>query len=271
MTVHASIRPTAVAGLFYPDEGSQLIEDVLSMIESAPAALPKKPKALIAPHAGYIYSGSTAAAAYARLAPWGDTIERVVLLGPSHRVPLRGLALPSCDAFATPLGWVPVDRAACAAIRPLRQVSLNDNAHAAEHSLEVHLPFLQAVLDHFSLVPLVVGESTAEEVAEVLDQLWGDEQTLIVVSTDLSHYLPYRTAQYIDQGTGNAILGFATDILTDQACGAHSLNGFLLAAARHGLDAELVKLCNSGDSAGDRERVVGYGAFAFYPQELLHA
>jgi len=270
MNAQPSIRPAAVAGLFYPQDGVRLIGDVLAMIESAPAALPKKPKALIAPHAGYQYSGTTAAAAYARLAPWGDCIDRVILLGPAHRVSLRGLALPDTGAFATPLGWVNIDQEAVARLGDLMQVSVNGAAHTFEHSLEVHLPFLQAVLDQFSLVPLVVGQAGVEEVATVIDRLWDGERTLIVISSDLSHFLPYTAAHEVDQQTCRAILDFNSRLSPEQACGAYPMNGFLLSAHRHGLVPELIKQCNSGDTAGDRERVVGYAAFAFYEAETLH-
>jgi len=259
-----SIRPPAVAGLFYPGEGPQLIEGVLAMLESAPSCPAKMPKALIAPHAGYVYSGSTAATAYARLIPWGDRIERVVLLGPSHRVPLRGLALPAAESFATPLGWVNLDQSAIAPLLAHPCVQVSEAAHAHEHSLEVHLPFLQAVIDHFTIVPLVVGLATPQEVADVLETVWDGERTLVVVSTDLSHFLPYTHAQKVDRLTCDAILRSDGRIEPEQACGAYPLNGFLLAARRRGLRPEMIMHCNSGDTAGDRERVVGYAAFAFY-------
>jgi len=266
-----NIRPAAVAGMFYPGDGRQLSSEVLAMLSVATDPCERQPKAIIAPHAGYIYSGPTAAAVYARLIPWGDHIRRVVLLGPCHRVAVNGLAAPVADAFATPLGTVPIDRAAIATIADLPQVGLSDLPHAPEHSLEVHLPFLQAVLETFSLVPLAVGHASPEQVSEVLERLWGDDETLIVISTDLSHFMPYDIARQIDRSTCDAILRLDSGIRPDEACGAYPVNGFLLAAARHHLRPELVDLRNSGDTAGDKDRVVGYGAFAFYSPVAGHA
>jgi AmmeMemoRadiSam system protein B len=187
----------------------------------------------------------------------------VVLLGPVHRVPIRGLAVPAASLMSTPLGNVMVDAQALAALSLLPQVARNEAAHAQEHSLEVHLPFLQSVLARFSVVPLVVGDASAEEVAQVLDALWGGPETLIVVSSDLSHYLDYREAQATDRVTAQAILDLRADISHEQACGGTPLNGLALAARRHHLAPDLIDLRNSGDAAGDRRRVVGYGAFAF--------
>ena len=260
-----AIRPPAVAGRFYPASAAGLRADVDRLLAAAPAnTLTQQPKALIVPHAGYVYSGPTAARAYATLAPWRATIRRVVLLGPTHRVPVRGLALPASEAFATPLGEVRVDAAARAALAGLPQVVVSETAHAQEHSLEVHLPFLQRALDDFSLLPLAVGHATPENVAEVLERLWGGPETLLVISSDLSHFLPYATAQQVDGETCRHILDLATDIDPHQACGAFPVNGLLLAAQRHGLRPTLLDLCNSGDTAGDRQRVVGYAAFAFH-------
>ncbi len=222
------------------------------------------PKAIIAPHAGYIYSGPVAASVYALLAPARSRISRVVLLGPTHRVAVRGLALPGCAAFATPLGKVAIDTAAVDALGKLPQVTVNAQAHALEHSLEVHVPFLQVVLEQFTLVPLAVGQAGAQEVADVLDVLWGGPETLIVVSSDLSHYLPYADAQAVDRGTAQAILALAPGLSHEQACGATPVMGLTHVARRRGLKPELIDLRNSGDTAGDRSRVVGYGAFAFY-------
>lgn len=258
------VRAPAVAGSFYPASAAALQSQVAGLLASA--ALPGKgvrPKALIAPHAGYIYSGTTAASAYRLLAPFHDTYSRVVLLGPAHRVYVRGLALPSTDAFATPLGEVLLDRDALAAIARLPQVCVSDDAHADEHSLEVHLPFLQQTLDGFRLVPLAVGDANPEEVAEVLRLLWGDEATLIVVSSDLSHYLPYSQARAADDETARAILEMTARIDHEQACGATPVNGLLLEARARGLQPALLDMRNSGDTAGDRKRVVGYASFAF--------
>lgn len=256
------VRPPAVAGMFYQGDAVGLRRDVLAMLDSAKAGT-IIPKALIAPHAGYIYSGPIAASAYALLAPLRGRIERVVLLGPVHRVWVAGLALPGVEAFDTPLGQVPVDPDAVRALAALPQVETNFNAHAMEHSLEVHLPFLQTVLGEFRLVPLAVGGATPSQVAEVLETLWGGDETLIVVSSDLSHYLPYEQARRTDSDTADAIMRLRTDLAGEMACGAHPINGLLLAARRKGLRPHLLDLRNSGDTAGDRDRVVGYGAFAF--------
>jgi len=221
------------------------------------------PKAIIVPHAGYIYSGQIAAAAFARLAAARETIRRVILLGPVHRVAVHGLALPGVDAFETPLGQIQLDQTAIATIAGMPQVITSSNAHAMEHSLEVQLPFLQTVLDDFRLVPLAVGDATPEEVAEVLERLWGGGETLIVISSDLSHFLPYRLAQEVDQGSVASILDMRGQLSHEQACGGIPINGFLLAAKRHQLQPQLLDLRNSGDTAGDKNRVVGYAAFAF--------
>jgi AmmeMemoRadiSam system protein B len=263
--MNPAVRAPAVAGAFYPGNSAKLAADVKSLVADAPrGAGHPQPKAIIAPHAGYIYSGSTAADAYARLEPWRDTIRRVVLLGPTHRVPVRGLAASSAEFFATPLGQVPIDREALDTLADLPQVAVSDPAHAWEHSLEVHLPFLQTVLGEFSLLPLAVGHASADEVAEVLDRLWGGPETLFVISSDLSHYLAYATACKTDRATCEDILRLDPHIDPHQACGAYPINGLLVAARRHGLKPEMIHLCNSGDTAGDRDRVVGYAAFAFY-------
>ncbi len=261
-----TIRPPAVAGLFYPAAAPELAQVVNALLATAaPDARGKPvPKAIIAPHAGYIYSGAIAASVYARLAPARDTLRRVVLLGPVHRVPVRGLALPGATVLTTPLGDIAVDTDAVAMLSALPQVTVSAAAHALEHSLEVHLPFLQRVLKTFSLVPLAVGDASAGEVADVLDRVWGGAETLIVVSSDLSHYLGYADAQAVDRATAQAILDLRVDISHEQACGGTPVNGLTLAARRRSLTPELLDLRNSGDTAGDRNRVVGYGAFAFY-------
>jgi len=263
-----SVRPPAVAGTFYPRGQSELAQSLAQMLGAAASVAPDRgvPKAIIAPHAGYIYSGPVAASVYALLAPARDRIKRVVLLGPTHRVAVRGLALPGAEAFATPLGIVAIDRAAIDDLRGLPQVVESLEAHALEHSLEVHVPFLQTILGAFTLVPLAVGHATQQEVAEVLERLWGGLETLIVVSSDLSHYLPYGDAQAVDRATAKAILALATDISHEQACGATPVTGLTLAAQRRGLRPELLDLRNSGDTAGARNRVVGYGSFAFYEE-----
>jgi AmmeMemoRadiSam system protein B/AmmeMemoRadiSam system protein A len=259
-------RPAAVAGAFYPGEQVTLARDLLAMLDETRDAplVPGFPKALIVPHAGYIYSGPVAAHAYALLRPAMGVVKRVVLLGPCHRVAVRGLALPEATAFETPLGPVEIDGAAVAELKDLPQVSVNGATHAHEHSLEVQVPFLQQVLKGFKLVPLVVGEATREQVAGVLDRLWGGPETLIVISSDLSHYHPYETARAIDRRTVQGIMGFRTDIDHVQACGATPLTGFLDTAKRRGMTPELLDARNSGDTAGGRDRVVGYASFAFW-------
>jgi AmmeMemoRadiSam system protein B len=222
------------------------------------------PKALIAPHAGYIYSGNVAGAAFATLQGHAATIKRVVVIGPAHYVAVRGIAVPTCDAFATPLGRVSVDRAALAAIGDLPYVARSDPAHAPEHALEVELPFLQTSLGSFTLVPLVVGDAAAQEVAMVLRLLWGGPETLIVVSSDLSHYHDYMSAQRRDAATAAAIeAGDWTRLGPHDACGFLAVSGLLLEAERRRLAARRLALANSGDTAGSRDRVVGYGAWAW--------
>lgn len=257
-----SIRPAAVAGTFYPGDPRTLAATVAALLGRAPEPDGPPPKALIVPHAGYVYSGPTAAVAYRRLAPARDRIRRVVLLGPAHRVPVGGLALPPWEAFATPLGAVPVDREAAAEVRDLPQVTVSGPAHAWEHSLEVQLPFLQTVLGDVRLVPLVVGDAAPREVAEVIERLWGGPETLVLVSSDLSHYHPYEVARRIDSETVRRILRFEP-VSHAQACGGTPVNGLLPAARRHGLAPELLDLRNSGDTAGDQDEVVGYAAVAF--------
>ncbi|WIM06180.1 MAG: AmmeMemoRadiSam system protein B [Candidatus Nitricoxidivorans perseverans] len=256
------IRPPAVAGAFYPGDARELAGNVAAMIEDA-AVAPVTPKALIVPHAGYIYSGPVAASAYALLAPLRGRIRRVILLGPAHRVPVRGLAAPVATSFRTPLGLVPLDRAAIESALRLPQVGVGEVAHAWEHSLEVQLPFLQAALGDFNLVPFVVGAASNDEVAEVLNLLWGGPETLIVISSDLSHYHPYAEARQIDRSTVDDILHLRTLADHEQACGATPVNGLIEIARKKGLRPHLLDLRNSGDTAGDRSRVVGYCAVAF--------
>lgn len=258
-----SARNPAVAGLFYPadpDELRRMLGEYLQAARSGGGA----PKALIAPHAGYIYSGPVAASAYVRLKPVRGKISRVVLLGPAHRVGFEGLALHSADVFTTPLGDILIDKDAIALIRNLPQVQVLDAAHAQEHSLEVHLPFLQETLGEFKVVPLVVGDAAPGEVAEVLEMLWGGAETLIVISSDLSHFHDYATAQRLDRATSQAIERLRyEDIGYDAACGRNPVNGLLYLVRKRGLTAKTVDLRNSGDTAGSRHRVVGYGAYVF--------
>ena len=257
------IRTPAVAGMFYPADANTLQSMVDNLLADADTP-GNTPKALIVPHAGYIYSGPIAASAYRRLEHACDTITRVVLLGPSHRVPLFGLAVSSAEYFATPLGNIPLDRAATDQILPMKQVRLMDEAHTMEHSLEVQLPFLQSSLKEFTLVPLVVGEASSDEIGEVLETLWGGSETLIVISSDLSHYHDYDTAKRLDAATSKAIETLVPDAIgVEGACGRTPIKGLLAVAARKGLVAQTVDLRNSGDTAGTRDEVVGYGAYVF--------
>lgn len=269
MSIHASTRPPAVAGRFYPGRAAELdatIRELLAKVEAPSAEDP--PKALIAPHAGYVYSGPVAASAYARLRPHAERIERVVLLGPAHRVYLDGLALPEATRFATPLGEIAIDAELAAELARLPQVIRSDAAHAAEHSLEVQLPFLQEVLGEFSLIPLVVGRASPSDVAEVLAKAWGGPETLIVISSDLSHYHGYEQAQRLDRATAEFIVeSRGPGVDPERACGAKCIDGLLELGRRRPMRIELLDLRNSGDTAGPRDQVVGYGAFAVHEGE----
>ena len=257
------IREPAVAGTFYPSAPDRLRAMIQGFLEAArgPGG---PPKAIVAPHAGYLYSGPIAGFAYARLGQARSRVRRVVLVGPSHHARFRGLAASGAEGFATPLGVVPVDPEGTAAILELPFVHLLDAAHGPEHSLEVQLPFLQEVLGAFALVPVLVGEAGPAEVEAALERLWGGDETAIVVSTDLSHYLSQGAARRLDQATSRAIEALRPeDIDPEAACGSLPVRGLLSAARRHGLKAEILDVRNSGDTAGDRDRVVGYGSYAF--------
>lgn len=259
-----NIRKAAVAGWFYPADPRELKAQIEQMLGQAKPAPAPAPKAIIAPHAGYIYSAPIAAFAYAAMMPVRDRIRRVILLGPAHRVGFHGLAAAGADYFETPLGRVPVDQAAIASLENLPQVMVLEAAHAQEHSLEVHVPFLQMLFHDVALVPLVVGNAPAAEVGQVLERLWGGDETLIVVSSDLSHYHDYETAQQIDRATSRAIEQLRYDDLDyESACGRVPVSGLLYVARKRGLTARTLDLRNSGDTAGSRDRVVGYGAYAF--------
>lgn len=260
--------------MFYPGEPKALAAEVDALLGEVEHLGPRLgfPKALVVPHAGYIYSGGIAARAYEELAPARGIVRRVVMLGPAHRVAVRGLAAPQASAFATPLGEVPVDREALRAVQDLPQVVSSDAAHAAEHSLEVQLPFLQKVLGSFSVLPFAVGSASAGEVAEVLERLWGGAETLIVISTDLSHYHEYAQAKRVDGATLERVRALATDIHHEEACGATPLNGLLSVARRRSLTIRQLAACNSGDTAGGKGQVVGYASFALDEQEpVSHA
>ncbi len=257
-------RDAAVAGTFYPADSAVLHADLERMLAGGPGASGHCPKALIVPHAGYVYSGPVAASAYRLLEPAAASISRVVLLGPAHRVYVRGIAVPAVSHFATPFGDVPLDLTAIAEIESFPWVTRSDPAHRDEHCIEVQLPFLQAVLDAFNLVPLLVGECGGEQVSEVIDALWGGDETLVIVSSDLSHYLPYREAQAVDADTNRAILNRSHSLHGEQACGARAINGLMHVADARSLAIEQLDLRNSGDTAGDKSQVVGYAAYALY-------
>jgi MEMO1 family protein len=258
-----TVRPAAVAGLFYPEQPGELSSTLETLLGESRASS-RPPKALIVPHAGYIYSGAVAGRAYGLLGSSAHVLRRIVLLGPSHHVWFRGLALPTAQAFATPLGLMRVDAAAVSRLRQLPAVVVSDAPHAAEHSLEVQLAFLQRLTPAAEIVPIVAGDASPAEVEALIDALWGDAETLIVVSSDLSHYHPYAIAQALDAETTRAILEGRDDLSGEHACGCVVLNGLARTARKRGLRAELLDLRNSGDTAGERRRVVGYGAFAFY-------
>lgn len=261
---NASVRPPAVAGLFYPDDPVELQETVSSYLaHAAPPSLPGTAIGFIVPHAGYIYSGSTAGVAYRTLAERKD-VRRIVLIGPSHRVYLEGIAIPKADVFATPLGRVPIDAELKAIVRSLPNVVESDDPHRFEHSLEVQLPFLQVIFGNFTLLPLVAGRASGAQVAAVLAEAAQDRNTLILASSDLSHYLTYERAQQADAVTNAAILRRDPTLTGEQACGAVPINGLLHLARDRGYEVKELARCNSGDTAGDRSRVVGYGAYAVY-------
>jgi AmmeMemoRadiSam system protein B/AmmeMemoRadiSam system protein A len=261
-----AIRHPAVAGTFYPAEPDVLERQLALFLSEAgnDAPSPALPKAIIAPHAGYVYSGAVAGRAYARLTAACGKVSRVVLIGPSHYVAFRGLAVDTSEAWATPCGTVALDTEAIARLRGMSLVGELDAAHQREHALEVHVPFLQHVLGEFRLVPIVAGDAPPEAVAAVLDALWGGPETLIVLSTDLSHYLDYAACRRLDQSTAEAIERFDLAITPAQACGAVPMRGLLLTARQRGMAIERLDLRNSGDTAGPPDRVVGYGAWALY-------
>ena len=268
MNRREKIRKPTVANLFYPGDAKKLQGQINVFLQFAKDTVDDNeplPKAIIAPHAGYIYSGPIAASAYARIAPLHNKIRRVVLLGPSHRVPLMGVAASSADSFSTPFGEIPLDRQTIEALEREQLVVTLDAAHEMEHSLEVHLPFLQTVLDKFSLVPLVVGSATADQISRLIEFVWNEEDTLVVVSSDLSHYENYRAAQQHDQQTNQAIerLDFQ-HIGPQDACGCAPLNGLLRFAQQHHLHVQTVDYRNSGDTAGTKDQVVGYGAYVIH-------
>ncbi len=271
-----TVRPAAVAGSFYPADSHELNQTVTDQLSAArkrigPIINGGPPKVLFVPHAGYIYSGPTAALGYVHLEPAQPTIRRVVLLGPAHRVAITGLAVPTVDRFATPLGEVLIEPIDPELRERLPQVIDHDQAHAAEHSLEVQLPFLQTVLGDVPVIPLVVGRASADEVAQTIDSLWGGPETLVVISSDLSHYLPHQAARMADDATIAQLMCLRGPLTHDQACGATPANGLLLTAEQRRLRPALLGACTSGDTAGDRRRVVGYAALSFTEPAGNHA
>ena len=262
-----SVRPAAVAGAFYSNDPTYLSQQLGNWLNSEGCRCTfrkKAPKAMIVPHAGYMYSGEVASAAYGLLSCVSDVIERVVVVGPNHRVSLRGIAIPSVDAFSTPLGDVPLDTEALTQLSSLSFIEVNNEAHRQEHSIEVQLPFLQSALAQFKLVPMVVGEASPHQVAQALGLLWGNKKTLLIISSDLSHFLSSTKADLLDEATINHILAYQPDLNGYQACGCHAVNGFILSAQKNKLKPRLIKHCNSGDITGDSDRVVGYASIAFF-------
>lgn len=255
-------RQPAVAGSFYPAEPVVLRDQISQLLANANAPAIANPKAIIAPHAGYLYSGPIAANVYAQVQTAKARIKRVVLLGPSHRVAFNGLALSTADSFNTPLGHIPIDKAAVALLADLPFADYFEQAHSQEHSIEVQLPFLQVVLNHFEIIPVVVGNASPEQVRLVLDALWRNDESLIVISSDLSHYHDYARAQQLDKITSTAIERLNYHALTyESACGRIPISGLLKWAAQQSLTVKTIDLRNSGDTAGDKKRVVGYGAY----------
>ncbi|MBL7017137.1 MAG: AmmeMemoRadiSam system protein B [Kiritimatiellales bacterium] len=257
------VRVPAVAGMFYPSDPDDLLRTVQGFLDRAERLSFIQPKALIVPHAGYVYSGAIAGSGFAQIQPEG--IERVVLLGPSHHVLFQGLAAPESITWETPIGDVMIDFESLEKISAFPQVLFSDKAHRDEHSLEVQLPFLKEVLGEFKLVPLAVGDASMEEVSDVLDALWGGPETLVVISSDLSHYERYEQAVKKDQKTAQAIEDLdIRGLEADNACGLTAIAGLICQAQQRGMRVELLDLRNSGDTAGPKDQVVGYGAFAFY-------
>jgi len=259
-----NIRYPAVAGMFYPESPKELEQLIHSLLDNA-TSNGNSPKAIISPHAGYIYSGSIAASAFKTFESDSQNINHIVLLGPSHRVALRGCALSSADYFRTPLGDIPINYDARKHLLTYDDVQINDAAHAQEHSLEVQLPFLQSLLNDFTLTPIIVGENKMQHTAKILETFWQESNTRFVISSDLSHYHNYQTAQKLDQETNLAILNKQPEnIQYDHACGRNPVNGLLSFAKQHDLSVKMLDLRNSGDTAGPKDQVVGYGAWGFY-------
>lgn len=257
-------RPATVAGMFYPSDAAELEAQVKRYLDEAKTDL-LSPKAMIVPHAGYIYSGQVAARAYATLLNRQQPINRVVVIGPSHRVAFEGIAMSTMDSFETPLGAIPVAQRAFAALADLSGVIADDLPHSQEHCVEVQLPFLQFVLGQFELLPLVVGRSSAGQVAAVMELLWSDPETLFVISSDLSHYHDYQNASVRDRNTTHYIEALeGANLNSEDACGYIPMQGLLQIAQKKHLEEQTLVVRNSGDTAGSKDRVVGYGAYVFH-------
>lgn len=263
---HGTVRPAAAAGLYYPRDPEGLRHALQTLLGRVAAPARRPPKALVVPHAGYAYSGEVAACAYRRLGPEDAAacIRHVVLLGPSHRVKMHGLAMPSCDGFATPCGTVPINTPARQRLRELGLAGISDAPHALEHCIEVQLPFLQVLLQDFDLLPIAVGIAPPAQVGRALEAVWGGLETLMIVTSDLSHHHTRLEAQSLDGATARRITERRSDLSEAEACGADALNGLLEVARQRGLEVELLDRRTSGDAAGDDQRVVGYGSFALY-------
>jgi len=259
-----SVREPAVEGVFYPADPAQLSEMIAGFLSPGEGQDRRMPKALIVPHAGLIYSGPVAGKAYSQLRPFTHLIRKVVLLGPSHRVAFEGLAIPRNSEFRTALGSVLISQELKKQVMGLPQIIEHDAPHEQEHSLEVQLPFLQVCLEHFELLPVVVGDATSSAVSELLDLTWGGPETLIVASSDLSHYLDYDSAKAKDGHTSMRILNREYTLHGDEACGCRVLNGLLKQAVSRDVGVEQLLVANSGDTAGDKRRVVGYGAYVLH-------
>jgi AmmeMemoRadiSam system protein B len=263
---HGTVRPPAAAGLYYPRDPEGLRHALQTLLGPLAATAQRLPKALVVPHAGYAYSGEVAASAYRTLGheEAAARIRHVVLLGPSHRVKVHGLALPSCDGFATPCGTVPINGPARQRLRELGLAGVADAPHALEHCLEVQLPFLQMLLRDFDLLPIAVGIAPPAQVGRALEAVWGGAETLVIVTSDLSHHHTRLEAESLDRATARRIVERRSDLNETEACGADALNGLLEVARQRGLQVELLERRTSGDTAGDDQRVVGYGSFALY-------
>lgn len=263
-----TVREPAVAGIFYPGERFVLQKTVQELLDQAPQFRPT-PKAIVVPHAGFIYSGSIAASAYASLINEKDSIKKIVILGPAHTLFFKGIAYDSAEQFASPLGTIDQDQELLAKITDLPFVYRLPEAHKKEHSLEVQFPFCQVLFSKFTVLPLIVGETHPEQVAQLIERIWGNDDTLLIISSDLSHYLPYEIAQRLDHKTCFAIDTLNEESLAHEgACGYYPLRGFLHFARQKQLLGRLLDLRNSGDTAGEKDKVVGYASYHFY--EDLH-